>query len=229
MLAALFGGAMSVAGTATAAVNLVANGGFENPLLTAVLPQGYYTIGAGAHTVPLDFDWSVPVNNVDVVTYAGPYGGGNSQPPGGGGRQFLDLVGNGSTGAISQNVNLVAGKKYDLTFYYANNPYSTSTASGDLTVGVGDLTTSITHDTSTTSNFHWTKGYYDFTAGSSGPQQLEFMETVGGGSGGIFLDNIVLNAVPEPATWLSLIAGLFATGWFLRRQRAQSADGSAFA
>lgn len=218
---ALLAGAVIAAGLSAAQAsptNLVVNGDFEVP--AGIVPAaGYYTIGAGAHSVPAGFGWTVPVNNVDIVSYAGAYGG--NQPAGGGGNYFLDLVGTGGTGSIAQTLNLAAGT-YQLSFSYANNPFSTSTASAtvaDLTVA---LNGAILHNTSTRSDLNWTPYTLIFTVApdAAGLSALSFTETVGNNGGGVFLDNVSVTAVvPEPATWTLLLAGLAGLGVWARRRR----------
>jgi hypothetical protein len=208
---AAFAVGLACAGAANAATNLVANGGFEAP---SEVGQDYVNFSS-AFT-----GWNVPVNNVDIVTYAGAYGEG--APAGGGGAQFLDLVGFGSTGAISQDLNLVAGKTYNFSFDYANNAFSTPSASADVTLD-GVLLTAISHNTSTTTNGDWTHYSGTFVAGASGPYDLAFTTTAGGGSGGIFLDNVSISAVPEPATWALMLAGFGGLGAALRRRRQTTA------
>ena len=105
--------ALSLVGatSAHAAVNLVINGGFENNTFGGTGSAGYYNIGpsgSGAdHAIPTGFGWNVPVNNVDIVAN-GVYGPNLSN----GGAFNLDLVGYGSSGAISQTLATVVGQQY---------------------------------------------------------------------------------------------------------------------
>jgi hypothetical protein len=205
-VAALAAG-LACAGAASAATNLVANGGFEAP---SEVGQDYVNFSSGFT------GWNVLVNNVDIVPYAGAYGEG--APSGGGAAQFLDLVGYGSTGAVSQDLGLVAGQTYNFSFDYANNAFSTSSASADVTLD-GVLLTSVTHNTSTPTAGDWTHYSGSFVAGASGPYELAFTTTAGGNSGGIFLDNVSVSAVPEPATWALMLAGFGGLGAALRVTR----------
>ena len=71
-------------------------------------------------------------NNVDIVNAI--YSGAAAYE----GNQYLDLVGYGTTGAIAQGFATTPGRTYDLTFAYANNPWSTPSASASFLVqGIG--------------------------------------------------------------------------------------------
>jgi len=62
-----------------------------------------------------------------------------------------------------------------------------------------------------------------FTAGQSGTLHLLFGDAVGADNIGAILDNVVLRvespAVPEPATWMMMIAGFAMVGRAMRRRR----------
>src|ERR1700761_5206731 len=110
-----------ISASANAATNLVTNGGFESAANgpASGSNSSYYNIGpVGAdHVVPGDFGWDVSTNNVDIISYL-TYG----PAPANGGSYGLDLVGYGSTGAISQTINTIAGQRYDVSFDYSSNP-----------------------------------------------------------------------------------------------------------
>ena len=182
---------------------MLVNGNFENTGFGGT--TGYYNVGNSAdHLIPSDFGWSVPVNNVDIVANGvyGPYLAG-------GGAYSLDLVGYGSTGEIEQSINTVAGKTYTLSLEYsANNGVSNPTAAIIVNgAALGSLTGGTT----------WKQFSTTFT-GTGAPMTVAFDETYGANSGGVFLDNISVAAVPEPATWAMLILGLGLTGVMLRRR-----------
>lgn len=215
--AAAFAGA--VLASAPAHASLVINGGFEAPAIAA---STFLNIVGGSE--PVGFTWVVTTNNIDVFsngvlgTTALAYEG----------LQALDLVGFGSTGAISQTFATSAGQTYRLRFAYGNNPVSTATASADVRVVDGAtslLATSITHDTSRLDDFHWS--LFDATfVGTGGIVSLSFVNTVGGSNGGILLDGVTVDAVaasppgvPVPATPLLVAGGLLAAAGCTRRRR----------
>jgi hypothetical protein len=190
--------------------NLLTNGSFDD--VACGLPYCNYGTVAD-FPVPAGFGWSVPVNNVDVVPGPGTWGTPAD------GRQMLDLVGYGSTGAISQTVATTAGKHYVLTFQYANNPFSgTGSADVDVTGGSSLLSDSVTHGGSSPSNLDWKSFYGTFVADGSSATLL-FNETVGGGNGGVFLDDVSLSAAPEPTVWGMFVIGIGALGATLRVAR----------
>jgi Protein of unknown function (DUF642)/PEP-CTERM motif len=181
------------------AANLLVNGGFEQP---DVLSPGQG--GIGYQTFSAVFTgWTVDAGNVDIVDH---FGGGNA----GEGDQWLDLWGDQS-GAISQTFNTILGKTYQLSFLYGNNPYSTSTASASFSVS--GLNGSVT--SSSGLSF---AGYTGTFVGTGGATTLSFTNTNGCCNGGIALDGVSVNAVPEPAAWALMIAGFGLVGGAMRRR-----------
>jgi hypothetical protein len=195
------------AAPASAAVNLVTNGSFETPA-GSVGAAGYTTFSAGSE--PAGFGWDVTTNSVDLVTYAGPYGA--APPTASSGAVFLDLVGTGSTGGISQTVSgLTAGKSYYLEFDYTNNFHSIGEAAATATIG--NLVATKSSSSGTFAHYSGT-----FTANTAS-ELLTFTNTIGGGNGGLFIDNVSVSAVPEPASWALMMLGVFGLGGLLRTQR----------
>lgn len=200
--------------------NQILNGSFEAPVLNSVDdPMGFRTIPPGDAT---GFVWTVVTNNVDAFkngvlgTTATVYEG----------VQALDLVGSGSTGAIQQNFATVAGQQYSFFFAYANNPISTTTASADVTITDG-LTTllsqSITHNSSTTSNFDWTTFSQSFIATGTSATLL-YNNTAGSTNGGILLDAVDISpsVVPLPPSVFLFGSGLLGLAGFGRRLRQKA-------
>ncbi len=220
------------ANQANAAINLLANGGFED---FASSPN-YYNVGTnGDHATPAGFGWSVIDNNVDLVTYAGIYGAtGGAQF----GDQFLDLVGYNDTGGIAQSFKTDVGASYTLTFSYANNYGSAPFAAADFGVlsGGAQLFGNVSHTSSSRSDLDWSTYTSQFIAGDT-VSTLSFLTTFGEDSGGIYLDNVsvtrsgateqepppidsqpISSGVPEPSTWAMLISGFGMMGLSLRRR-----------
>lgn len=199
---------------APAHANLLANGGFESPVLA---PASYLNITPG--TEPAGFGWTVFDAGVDVFSN-GVLGSGIVAAAG---VQALDLVGFGSTGGVSQSFATTAGTVYQLSFAYANNAISIGNAAASVTVGDGAstlLSTTISHHTSSTSGADWTAFSANFT-GTGQVATLSFATTLGGSNGGILLDQVsvtVAPAVPEPGSYVLMLAGLAAMVFVLRRR-----------
>ncbi len=126
LLAAVLGGAAprpvgaAQGGAAPAAVrvvrhvaqggNLIVDGDFETPMITATV--GYQTVGAGS---VIGGGFTVTSGNVDVTVRS--FRGGF---PVHGGNQSLDLNGDGP-GAITQAIPTTPGHQYQLTFFVSSN------------------------------------------------------------------------------------------------------------
>jgi Protein of unknown function (DUF642) len=196
------------------AANLILDGGFETPDIGDV----WYETFTSPFPTPLD-SWNP--SNVDIVSSLGAPGNAPAYQ----GVQYLDLVGTGpdgtelSTGTISQTFGTVVGETYTLSFAYANNPWSTSTASAS--VSVDGLSGSVTHDTSTTADLNWLIYTNTFVATSSSAT-LTFTETVGANNGGVLLDAVSVTGVPETSTWAMMLAGFGGLGLLGYRARRAS-------
>jgi hypothetical protein len=205
------------AATAVVHANLLVNGSFETPVIA---PASFLDFGVGGE--PAGFAWTVTTNTVDIVSN-GVFGWTGTAFDD---VQWLDLVGFGSTGGIKQTFVTTPGQQYTLLFAYGNNPGPgvPVPVSADVTVTSGAntlLNQSISHGTSTTSNFEWTPFSMSFTA-SGTSASLAFDETVGGANGGVFLDAVSINPttapVPEPTAIILLATGLAALSLVRRRK-----------
>jgi len=192
---------------ASAAVNLLTNGSFEAP----TVGNFYDNYGPG---IP---GWTVTTNNVDIVTQlSGPFTGAAYQ-----GTQYLDLVGFGSTGGVSQTFTTVAGRTYDLFFAFSNNPGSTSSAAAAFTIA--GLSGEVSHSGAALSDLNWSTYKTTFVA-TSYTSTLAFTNTVGGNNGGLLLDSVsVSSGVPEPSTWAMMLLGLAGLGYFSVRRGKKAA------
>jgi len=211
--------------------NLVTNGGFETNSFTG---GTFGTVGVGASTIS---NWSVKTNgpaplNGNVDLWRSTWGG-FSNPffpkvgPQSAQNFVLELNGSSTGGRIGQNVNLVAGKKYVLQFWMsansspdgAGNPIAPPIKSMDIRID-GVTTASETYDTTglTNQTSPWIKKSVQFTATNSGSRALDFAST-NTGKNGLFIDNVTLVMVPEPATGLLALAGAAPLAWFIRRRR----------
>lgn len=134
-------------GTQSTVVNLVSNGGFEQPTIAA---GTFQTLSQS--NVPTAFVWSIPTNTVDVIS-SGVFGGSESMSEG---SQRLDLVGVGATGDVEQSFATLPGVQYQLRFAYANNPFNPPPPTGATVSIVSNGTTVLSdiifHSTSTLAN-----------------------------------------------------------------------------
>lgn len=196
---------------AAASAQLVTNGGFEDPVISDPCCDT---------SPPAPLPGWVATPNVNVVN--GFFNGTGSPGPTNlayEGNQYLDLVGQGGTGSISQLLTtLTPGQVYTLTFAYSNNGFSPNesmSASADFSID--GLLGSVTHSTATSTNLDWQIFSGNFTA--TGADTLSFINTAGGPNEGVLLDAISVAAVPEPATWAMMLLGFGAMGFAMRRNR----------
>ena len=192
---------------AAASAQLVQNGGFEDPVISDPC----------CNTVPPDsLPFWVATPNVNVVN--GTFN--NSGSPGPNlayeGNQYLDLVGQGGTGSITQIlIPTVVGQGYTLTFAYSHNLF-TQIASASASFSIDTLMGTVTHSTGDSTNLDWRIGGGTFTA-TGAFATLNFTNLTGGVNEGIFLDAVSLTAVPEPATWAMMLVGFGVIGFAMRR------------
>jgi hypothetical protein len=191
----------------------IVNGGFESPDVATflALPAGDTTLAPWVVSdVGIDL---ADVNNGFVV---GPASEGN---------QYVDLDGTPGPGTLSQTFPTTAGSMYQLVFAYANNYVNTPNAQANVRIyaSSGDLLgpTLISHSTSVSGSLDWTYFSGNFLATDSSAT-LEFDSlSLSGSQGGILLDDVQVNAVPEPSTFA--LAALAATGALFAHRKLQSA------
>lgn len=182
-------------GGALAATNILTNGDFEQNL--GVPNGGYQTVDTGQNTI---VGWSV-TGSVDLIRNA--YGAINNVS--------VDLAGTpGGPGALTQSFAAMAGYTYRLEWdYFKNGGF------GTLAVSVGSQSVNITSEPGSTVN-----QFLTFTAPTTDSYLVSF-STANTGSGGPVVDNIALTvtAVPEPAEWAMMMAGLGVIGVIAARRR----------
>jgi len=214
--------ALFTAAPASAAVNLIADGGFEaNPA-----EQGGY----GHHAGGTSFDggaWfvtGVDILHVDTAYHAG------SGPPlvfwAHGGRDSLDLTGSGNSGpadGVYQDVATIAGRAYDLSFW-VGRATATGSVAGDylspatmrVSIGGGPVAEFV-NDGIVADGIAWKQFSWRFTA-TDGVTRLAFVNGLGNDYLG--LDDVMLvdtSGVAEPAEWAMMVGGFGMIGCAMRR------------
>lgn len=191
--------------SSSAFANLILNGCFES----GTNPNSFTTVGLGGTNID---SWSVLAGNIDYI-------GTHWQAADG--VRSVDLNG-GQPGTIGQTFATVVGQQYAVRFAVAGNPDG-GPAIKALVAAAGGTTSNAQFDTTgkTRTNMGWQ--YFDFLfTATSASTQLSFASQTGAGATcgacyGPALDDVSVNAVPEPVTALLLGAGLIAT--YHRRRR----------
>lgn len=201
--------ALGLVPTSAFSAELVTNGGFETP---AVSPPCCSTVPPDS----LDGWTATPNVNVVLGTFSSSPSGTNLAFEN---NQYLDLVGQGGTGSIYQDLTTVIGQAYELTFAFSHNLFTPSSAtSASASVSVGSLFDIVSHDTGDASNLDWRIFTGHFTATDT-TTRLTFTNLTGGVNEGIFLDAVSVAPVPEPATWALMLFGFAGIGVAMRRRR----------
>lgn len=187
------------ASAAHADTNLVSNGSFEANQL-----------GSGS--------WTVFANPVGWTTSGGSLElrnnvAGSAQD----GNMYAELDGYGNM-AISQTLSTVVGQTYTLSFWFSDRT-GVAVDSNGISWSVGALSGLVNGPYNGTGNNVWQQFTTTFTATSTSTV-LSFAGAGTSDSLGSSLDNISVTAVPEPATFGLMAAGLGLMG-VVRRRRAR--------
>ena len=206
----LLAGVLAIVPSTVSAAELIGNGSFENPGIS----------NPCCTTVPTATlaDWTVETGNVNIVNGTFGSASGNLAYDG---KQYLDLIGEGGVGSLSQMFGTTIGQLYTLTFAYSHNLFSgLQSASADYSVA--GLNGSITHSTGSNTNLDWRTVNVNFVA-TAANTTLKFVNTAGSANEGVFLDGVsVVAAVPEPSTWALFLLGFFAVGGAMRSKTRKS-------
>lgn len=202
VLAAVFAAAIHSSNAA-----IITDGGFESPVTST-----FIAISAGQTTIS---PWVVGLTGVDLASINGGFIVG----PAFEGTQYIDLDGSPGPGRLTQAFTTTPGLIYAVTLAYANNYVNTASASATVRLfdGLGDrLNQTITHTSSLSGNLNWTVFNGQFTALQSTTSLEVSSLSAGGSQGGILLDGVDVQIVPEPASAALLLLG--ATLCFRRRR-----------
>lgn len=240
--------AAAIAGNASAAVNLVTNGGFEanagggqlgfntsvTGWSTTVSPEYAFVFNAGGGGVSgTTADTTGVPAQLGVLRLWGPGDGSNNGldlSPDGGAFVGLDPV--FENGSIQQNIaGLSVGSKYEVTFNWAvaqqwpNSSSDTPTFAGwNVSLGGATQTTG-TLNIANHGFSGWQTSTLDFVYDGTTPV-LNFM-AVGGPALAqppfALLDGVSMISVPEPTTWALMIMGFGGVGAMVRSRRRQAA------
>ena len=182
---------------AAGAVELVAGGGFESPVIPAAVPYLIAVTPTG---------WA-GTGDIAVQGYAGAVNSGD-------GRQWFDLNPSFDPGTgISQTLNVAAGTAYHFSFVYNGGGGGTTTQIAFSLTSLAE--TAFTGSVSTAAlNVYggspWQRFDLDFTPTVGGAELLKFLPN-GSYSGG-FIDAVSVTTstspVPEPGVAGLLFAGL---------------------
>lgn len=195
------------------AVELIVNGGFE----AARPAAGGSIVYAGASGPPGWTHVGGTVWSLDTGYAEGP-----TVFQARSGQVSMDLTGPGNTGPTSglkQTVPTIAGQLYHLSFWLGN-AQSSATAfynlPSSLTVQVNDeAPVPFTNSTLVMDRNHWQPFVHGFVA-TGATTTLTFRNATALADSQTGLDDVsLLAAVPEPGTWLMMLAGLGA--FWLRR------------
>lgn len=230
-------------GTAAGATNLVTNGDFEATTLAGSHEFGdRYSTNQVTGWTTNGYNFVFAPGTADNGTGAtGEYGKLQLWGPGNGaangltgaspaGGNFIGADGAYGVDAISQTIGgLVAGKQYDVSFWWAGAQQEgfdgPNTEQWDVSLGNEHQSTAILSN-GNHGFTGWRQETFTFTATSSS-QLLSFLAhgTPEGVPPFSLLDGVTMEAhgaVPEPASWALMILGFGATGAALRRRRAVS-------
>lgn len=161
---------------------------------------------------PVLNNWTV-IPTIDLI--ADPNGYGIVGKSGLSGEQYVDLDGSTANAGGLESIatfDLTLGQEYRLSFWASGNQRTNTSDTVDFGVGA-TFTDSLTLQ----SNDPWTLYSFDFVGDGSTGAKI-FFDHYGGDNVGILLDDVKLEAVPEPATLAILGLGAAAVARRKRRQ-----------
>jgi choice-of-anchor C domain-containing protein len=200
----VFAAIVAVALPAAAQAASIVNGSFEN----GTDPGTFTTVSAGQTNIT---GWDVLSGSVD---YIGTYWQASD------GVRSVDLSGN-SIGTLGQTVTaLTAGQSYKVTFDVSRNPDGgVNPRTGVFSANGQTFNFAYSDATNTRANMKWATVSYTFLATGSSALISFASDSSGGCCFGPALDNVRIDAVPEPASWALMIGGFTLLGATVRRRR----------
>jgi hypothetical protein len=221
LCAALVVSCIAVAPAAQA--NLILNGSFESPVVPSLSLscgsafntqcQGYYSHDQGNPPALALFaiaGWSViglgGADSVAVVLQLGNgYTEGALRFDAQDGTQSLDLTGEGNQGAngVKQSVSTIIGMPYMLSFYLGREDplapgYELGPSALEFVLNQ-DAPITFTDTDAFSNDIAWKQFVFGFTA-TTATTTFAFLNATGAGNNFAGLDNVDLEAIPEPGT-----------------------------
>jgi hypothetical protein len=199
--------------SAQAVVNLIKNGSFEtvDPALSFNANGVIHVTGSNTTALPF---WAVIASNQYKI---------NEFYDAQAGRNSVDL--SGTAGSLYQDVTgLTIGTTYKVSFSLSGNPLATVDPTVELRLaGVASPFGTFSFDSpagQTAANMGWVRRAANFVATSTS-HRLLIRNTLTGADRdrGPVIDNVWLTVLPEPGTWLMMVAGFGLVGHAVRRQR----------
>lgn len=190
-----------------AAANLIVNGSFETP----VVPNaGFTNFPAGSTAIT---GWTVVGVDSAVINKNFTQSGITFQSQDG--NQFIDLAGitsNSNASGVTQTILTVVGQTYEVSFYVGSSTDATSNhfffpSTVDLSIA-GGARVHYTNPVGPTNMLNWQLFVAPFTATGT-TTSITFLNGSASNNFESMLDNVVVNAVPEPRTimqWRSVRA-----------------------
>lgn len=185
------------------------NGSFEIGPNPNVGP-GFITLGTGNSSIT---GWTVTGGSID---YIGSYWMAQD------GSRSIDLAGT-SLGTLTQTLtDTIVGQRYAVDFWVSKNPDGgAATRTGTFSAGGQTFNFSYAVPNSRT-NMNWQLETFEFIASSTMTDLSFAADASAGCCFGPALDNVSIDAVPEPATWAMMIGGFALVGGALRSARRRS-------
>lgn len=200
---------------ASAAVNLISNGSFEQGTFDGA---PYDTLSSGSSAIA---DWIIGGASIDWI--------GNYWQAGEGSRS-IDLSGTG-LGSISQTFAAAIGQQYTVRFLIAGNPDGPPTTK-TINVGVNglDQTFNFVLGAATKESMNWTPASFSFIADNAS-ETLQFT-SLGCSDGregvcsfGAAIDDVsVTSGIPELSTWGMMLLGFAGIGFVAYRRARKTSD-----
>jgi hypothetical protein len=209
--------ALSALATQAQAQNLISNGGFETPVTVG---GSSTTLASGSTTIT---GWQVVGPNILLLNtgYTEP----NVSFAAHSGLNSVDLTGAGNVGptaGITQTVATTIGQAYLLSFWLGNADGSGNSSyllPSALNLSInGGAAQAFSNSDTTTFTLNWKQFSTGFVATGTSTT-LGFLNATGATDSEAGLDDVVLVAVPEPATAALALAGLAGVWMRVRRRR----------